>query len=625
MKPAQPEAPRPGDEILKAYIRQEALRLEGAFLRDIEKPQDWLERRKEYRKQLLFMLGLWPLPKRTPLKPVVTGTIERKGFVVEKLHFQSMPHLYVTANLYRPPHPGGRLPAVLYACGHAGRGRDGNKTAYQRHGIWFATHGYICLMIDSLQLGEIAAIHHGTYRENRWWWHSRGYTPAGVECWNCIRSLDYLQSRPDVDPERLAVTGRSGGGAYSFWLAATDERVKVAVPVSGMSDLEDYVKPSVLNGHCDCMFIYNTYQWPWTRIEALVAPRPLLFCNSSRDPIFPMTGNQRVIARLRALYSLLGCPDRVDAFVAPGGHKDTRPLRLAAFRWINRFLKGDDSPVSEPSRYPTIEGAELRAFPDKLPADEINTKIDRLFVPKAQVSVPDTPKALAALRTRLLRRLRETSFRAWPQTFPAQTIELGTEHVSGLFLSEPPIVVGYHYFPPKGRSTTCWLIVLNEGENPARVPGWAAEIVGDDAAIVLSPRGVGPTERTIERPYYYRRALALLGRTLDSGRVWDVVAFARNAQRPDTTWKLVGKGRAGIIGAYAALFEPKIAEVVCVGPPATHESGPHFLSVLRVLDIPDALGLLAPRPLTLIGASAKAFDKTAAYYRAAGALHRLKR
>ena len=182
MKPAQPEAPRPGDEVLKAYIRQEALRLEGAFLRDIEKPQDWLERRKEYRKQLLFMLGLWPLPKRTPLKPVVTGTIERKGFVVEKLHFQSMPHLYVTANLYRPPRPEGRLPAVLYACGHAGRGRDGNKTAYQRHGIWFATHGYICLMIDSLQLGEIAAIHHGTYRENRWWWHSRGYTPAGVEC-----------------------------------------------------------------------------------------------------------------------------------------------------------------------------------------------------------------------------------------------------------------------------------------------------------------------------------------------------------------------------------------------------------------------------------------------------------
>ncbi len=619
------QEPKPGDKILDAYITQEALALEGKFLAETIKPGEWPQRLKRYRKELLFMLGLWPLPKKTPLKPVVTGVVEGKNFVVEKLHFQSMPHLYVTANLYRPPRVEGKLPAVLYACGHAGRGRDGNKTAYQHHGIWLATHGYVCLMIDSLQLGEIAAIHHGTYRENRWWWHSRGYTPAGVECWNCTRALDYLQSRPEVDPERLAVTGRSGGGAYSFWLAATDERVKVAVPVSGMSDLEDYVKHPVLNGHCDCMFIYNTAQWPWTRIEALVAPRPLLFCNSSRDPIFPMTGNQRVIARLRRLYRMLGCPERVDAFVAAGGHKDTRPLRLAAFRWINRFLKGDDRPVTEPVKYPVIEGARLRAFPDKLPTDEINTKIDRLFVPKAEVTVPDGPKALAALRTRLLRRMRETSFRAWPQTFPSQTIELGTEPVSGLFLSEPPIVVGYHYFPPKGRSKTCWLIVLDEGENPARVPRWAAEIVGDDAAIVLSPRGVGPTERTIEQPYYYRRALALLGRTLDSGRVWDVAAFVRNAQRPGTTWKIVGKGRAGIIGAYAALFEPKVAEVVCVGPPASHESGPHFLSVLRVLDIPDALGLLAPRPLTLIGASARAFDKTAAYYRAAGAPHKLKR
>src|SRR5205085_2181277 len=82
--------------------------------------------------------------------------------------------------------------------------RDGNKTAFQHHGAWFATHGYAALLIDTLQLGEIAAIHHGTYRENRWWWQARGYTPAAVECWNGIRALDYLQSRPEVDGERIA-------------------------------------------------------------------------------------------------------------------------------------------------------------------------------------------------------------------------------------------------------------------------------------------------------------------------------------------------------------------------------------------------------------------------------------
>ncbi len=210
------------------------------------------------------------------------------------LHYQSRPRLYVTANLYRPAEakPGEKLPAVLYVCGHSGRGRNGNKVAYQSHGIWFARHGYVCLVVDTLQLGEIAAIHHGTYRENRWWWHSRGYTPAGVECWNGVRGIDYLVSRPDVDPERIAVTGISGGGAATFWVAAADERVKVAVPVSGMADLESYVPNRVINGHCDCMFLYNTFQWPWTRIAGLVAPRPMLFVNSDNDRIFP-DGRQR--------------------------------------------------------------------------------------------------------------------------------------------------------------------------------------------------------------------------------------------------------------------------------------------------------------------------------------------
>ena len=79
--------------------------------------------------------------------------------------------------------------------------------------MWFASNGYVCLVVDTLQLGEIGATHHGTYNLDRFWWHSRGYTPAGVECWNGIRGIDYLVSRPEVDPEKIGVTGISGGGA----------------------------------------------------------------------------------------------------------------------------------------------------------------------------------------------------------------------------------------------------------------------------------------------------------------------------------------------------------------------------------------------------------------------------
>src|SRR5258708_24465084 len=108
----------------------------------------------------------------------------------------------------------------------------------------------------------MAAIHKGTYGKNGGWGHSRVYTPAGVECWNGVRGIDYLVSRPDVDPQRIAVTGISGGGAATFWIAAADERVKIAVPVSGMADLPAYVPNRLINGHCAFMFLFNTFVWP---------------------------------------------------------------------------------------------------------------------------------------------------------------------------------------------------------------------------------------------------------------------------------------------------------------------------------------------------------------------------
>src|SRR5207245_2453764 len=117
---------------------------------------------------------------------------------VEKLHFQSSPGLYVTANFYVPKKAKFPAPTILYLCGHSPSVIDnvpyGNKVSYQHHGIWFAEHGYNCLVIDTLQLGEIEGVHHGTYNKDRWWWLTLGYTPAGIECWNAVRALDYLET-----------------------------------------------------------------------------------------------------------------------------------------------------------------------------------------------------------------------------------------------------------------------------------------------------------------------------------------------------------------------------------------------------------------------------------------------
>ena len=371
----EPDQGQPGDTMIQAYLAKQADRIHDTFLDGVESKEDWLAKKPAWQEEFHHMLGFPPMPEKTPLEVTITGTLERDGYAVDLLHYQSRPGLYVTGNLYRPSNykPGDKLPAILYVCGHAQRGRNGNKTAYQSHGIWYAKHGYICLIVDTLQRGEIEAIHHGTYRENRWWWHSRGYTSAGVECWNGIRGIDYLVSRPDVDPDRIGVTGRSGGGAATFWIAAADDRVKASSAVSGMADLPSYVNNRVINGHCDCMFMYNTYEWPWVRIAGLLAPRPLLFVNGDEDSIFPMDANDRLINRLERIYSLFGASDQVDAVVSIGGHSSREDIRKSTYRFMNIHLKNDPSQVLD-SEFDLVTGSrgqevhpiapeQLRVFP----------------------------------------------------------------------------------------------------------------------------------------------------------------------------------------------------------------------------------------------------------------------
>jgi cephalosporin-C deacetylase-like acetyl esterase len=618
--PAQAAKPLPGDVAIECFLKEDTRIVSEGFLGGAKTLDEWRKLRPRLYREYLDMLGLWPLPEKTPLKAAVTGTVMRGDVAIEKLHYQSKPGLYVTGNLYRPKTVKGKLPAILYVCGHSGRGRDGNKTAFQDHGMWFARNGYVCLIVDTLQLGEVAGKHHGTYNLNRWWWHSFAYTPAGVECWNGVRGIDYLCSRPEVDASRIGVTGISGGGASTIWIAAADERVKVAVPVSGMSDLESYVSNKVINGHCDCMFLVNTYRWEWTTIAALIAPRPLLFANSDNDPIFPMDGNRRIISRLRQVYKLHEKPDLVDDYVSKGGH-DYRPdLRKRIFKWINVHLKGDKGEVKDADDVP-LPGKELRVFPEDsdLPRDALNARIDEVFIAQARVKLP-AEKDFAAWKKALRGQLRQRSFRTFPQDrVPVPETLIG---------SEGPLALAINLPRSKEALSEGVLIVLNEDEDESKVPAWAQKLPGKREVQLFSPRGSGKSRWTRKSPpNYVERAHALLGRTVDQGRVRDAISAARwlQAKRGWKKCAIAGRGQAGILAAYAALFEPAISEVTVVDPPKTHREGPYFLGVLRVLDIPEALGLLAPTPLMLVGARDKAFERTGAIYKLAGAAEKLKR
>jgi dienelactone hydrolase len=652
---AESAAAPAGDRLVAEYFRAETAALADRCLAGFETRGAWETARERYRRQLLEMLGLDPLPPRTDLKATVTGRVEHAAFTVENLHFQSRPGLYVTANLYLPRGLSQPAPAVLYLCGHAPAVREGisfgNKTVYHHHGGWLARHGYVCLILDTVQLGESQGIHHGTYREGMWWWNARGYTPAGVEAWNSIRALDYLQSRPEVDGERIGVTGRSGGGAYTWFLAALDDRVKVAVPVAGITDLENHVVDGCVSGHCDCMYLVNTYRWDYPLLAALVAPRPLLISNSDKDPIFPLEGVVRTHAKVRAIYRLYGAAEKLGLQITEGPHRDTQELRIHALTWFNRHLKEENPPI-ESAALPLFEAPQLKVF-DRLPDDAENAQIQESFVPAAAPEAPATVAEWARQRDGWMAWLRERVFGGWPETpEPLAMSRLFSVARDGLraaaydFTSQSPFRLRLYVLQPEAPDRPKMVLLRVPGEaewqRPVAavrhaygkaIPGEAPIEAGAEAFAALretarrsstalafvAVRGVGPTAWTADEKarIHVRRRFMLLGQTLDGMRVWDVrralQALAGVEGLSDLPVGLeAGDSMAGI-ALYAVLFEPRVARLELRGLPRSHREGPDFLNVLRALDVPQAVAMAAERrPVRLIQETPEGWEFPAA-------------
>jgi dienelactone hydrolase len=659
-----------GDRLRDGYFRQQVKQIAEADLADIRTRADWEKKRPELRRQFLDMIGLWPMPPRTDLHATITGKVETDLFTVEKLHFQSSPGLYVTANLYIPKRAKLPAPAVLYVCGHANVVIDkvsyGSKVSYQRHPAWFAEHGYVCLILDTLELGEIPGEHHGTYRRGMWWWQALGYTPAGIECWNAIRALDYLETRKEVDAKRIGVTGRSGGGATSWWIAAADDRPQCIIPVAGIADLQSHIlegvaprlRDGVISGHCDCMYFINTYRWDFGRVMALCAPRPLLLGNSDADDIFPVAGYRRLAEKVRRIYELYGAADHFQLLETKGSHKDTPALRVGAFRWMNRWLKNDNSEVhdDDPAKLPP---QQLKVF-DRLPSDAINASIHESFLKPARIEMPQAPEVVRewwkGRAPELLQELRTRVFRNWPNQPPPLNARLAADvKHGGLRLR------AYDFVSEEQVELRLWLMMAQKVDKPTLVvlnvlddAGWQEWITDLGPAFkealqlesepthnaarfaenvrtlqahkwafaAVTPRGIGPTRWSEISPFdgkpngnQIRRRFALLGQTLDGQRVWDVrraLACLRTiADLKGVPLWLQGKKDVAGIALYASLFEPEVARLDLWDLSPSHRQGPIFLNALRVLDMPQAVALVFPRKVRLYvkdDAEAKTWD-----------------
>ena len=583
--------------------------------------ETWEPVRAKRLEEMRDMLGLLPWPARTPLNVKITGVLDKGDYTVEKIAFESMPKFYVTGNLYVPKKRTGKIPAIVYVCGHS-YSPQGDKAMYQRHGISFAKNGYAAIILDSIQIAETFALHHGVGWQEMPDWYSRGYTPAGVEVWNAMRAIDYLETRPEVDKERIGMTGRSGGAAMSWFTAAVDARVKAVAPVMGISTYAANVRENTQRLHCDCMFAINSYLHDMMHQGALIAPRPLMMAHGKKDSLFPVAGYEEFAQRIGTLFGSYGKRDQYSNIVVDTGHEDSTFLREKAIRFFDQHLLGalnrkldmdySDAPVEQLAVFGTP------------PPDAVNYRVHESFTTKplktyakAEEWKAHAQQLLPALREKVfaavVRREKAIPFEAKGKVQGFDVLEWQPE--AGITLR------GLVRNPSKGPDKVpAVLYVASDGDDPGAVQALFYGVSARTKAIQFTvyPRGVGEIgwEKSFAKDTL-RNAMHT-GLTIDSMRLTDVMSainvLKQQSNIDATKIMILGRGVSGAIGLYAALLDASIQQVTLLDPPTSHVEGPVFLNILRHTDLTEAAALLAPRRLNFYGRMPAAFERTQKLY-----------
>jgi dienelactone hydrolase len=351
--------------------------------------KEWAKRRRAIREQILVACGLWPLPAKTPLHPVIHGKIDRDGYTVEKVFFASYPGHYVSGNLYRPKGKTGKLPAVLSPHGHWRDGRffdageaaaraqirqkaettlAGARFPLQARCAQLARMGCVVFHYDMVGNADSRKIDHMEgFRDVRADLRLQSF--MGLQTWNSIRALDFLLSLPDVDPKRVGVTGASGGGTQTFMLCAIDDRPAVAFPAVMVS--------TGMQGGCVCencsLLRLGTGN---VEFAALFAPKPLGMTGADD---WTKEIETKGLPELKKLYKLYGAEDKVMAqCFKQFGHNYNQVSREVMYNWFNKHLKlGQKSPVVEKPFVP-VPPRDLSVYDKNHPLPKDATGVERL-------------------------------------------------------------------------------------------------------------------------------------------------------------------------------------------------------------------------------------------------------
>lgn len=599
---------------------------------------------REVRAKIAQCFGPWP--EKTPLNARTTGVLTRDTYTVEKVIFESRPQFPVTANLYVPRGAGGgRLPAVVGCCGHTAEGKAG--LPYQSFAQGLARLGYVTLIFDPPGQGErlqyVAEMsgrsrHGAGTREHLLAGNQQflvGESLAAWRAWDGIRALDYLLTRPEVDPQKIGVTGNSGGGTETAWLCGVESRWAMAAPSCFITtfrrnaenelpaDTEQMVPRALAMGLDHADFI------------AAMAPKPVILLGQERD-FFDVRGLEEAHARLQRLYALLGAEKAIGRFAGPDAHGFSQPVREAMYRWFDGVTRGGGA-RTEPALTMETE-ADLRCTPDG--------QVAKLGVRTIFSYTAERAKTLAAARTRVegaalakeisaglklpartgvpdFRILRADRGRGYPMK-SATTYAVETEpgvHALVYLLGESQ----HDARPPRPANGEALLYVADRSADAElreeKLIAETMKAAPGAAVFACDVRGVGesqpntcggPWDAPYGADYFYAAHTVMLDYPLAGQKTHDVLrVIAWLEAHGYTKIHLVARGRGAIPAAFAAVLADAVVKVTLKGAltsfdaVATTEDYTWPLSALvpeivKKFDLPDVYRALEKKGLQQI-------------------------
>ncbi len=594
--------------------------------------RDQFEQRRAYvRRTLLSMMGGLPT-ERTPLNLRRMGTVERGDYRVEKIIFESQPKLYVTANLYVPS--GGKPPyaAVVQPIGHSPAAKA--RAFYQNLALCLVKQGFVVLNYDPTGQGERriffdpvvgdSRVGGGTTTEHTMVGTQSllaGESMARYMVWDGMRAVDVLQSLPYVDPKKIGVSGCSGGGTLTSYLAALDDRLQAAAPACYITDWEDQLLgtgPQDAEQQFPDQFAKGLNHADL--VEAF-APKPYLICSTTED-YFPITGSRKAFEEGKRIWGLFGAADRIGTAYDAGPHGTTKKQREAISAWMRRWLRDESGEILPEPAYQTEYEEDLLCTP----TGQVSTSLGGETPSTMNMARLSQIRPTGQVTVETIKRLTRWESRTGPLDIRAGTsTESDGVRVTPLSFETAP---GWRLEarliePPAGKSRRKSILYLADAGGTT-LSGDLAELAQlGYTVLALRPSGIG--EKTVNGATYTHAWfgadklawLAMMaGKPLPGLRIQDILRGVDVLRERGLLFgdECIGFAKGRILAAdllHAAVLDKRIAAVAVEDGLLSYASivrQPFHQGILELIipgvlgkyDLPDLVAAIAPRPVWLV-------------------------